>query len=119
MAIRAISTTANMPGPSGNPYSSGIPAADSFQLLSESQKTGEAEDALYEAQIKEVEAWWSSPRYSGIQRPYCAADIVTKRGTQKILYPSSVMASKLFNLIQERLAKGEPIHTSRSSWIFG
>jgi isocitrate lyase len=115
MAIRAISTTAMMSGPSGNPYSHGIPAADSFQLLPESQKTGEAEDALYEAQIKEVEAWWSSPRYAGIKRPYSAADIVTKRGTQKISYPSSVMASKLFNLIQERLAKGEPIHTSRSS----
>ncbi|KAF5132851.1 2-methylisocitrate lyase, mitochondrial [Metarhizium anisopliae] len=110
-AIRAISTTAVMSAPVGNPFSHAIPAADSFQLLPESQKTGEAEDALYEAQIKEVEAWWSSPRYSGIKRPYSAADVVTKRGSQKISYPSSVMAAKLFNLIQERQAKGEPVHT--------
>lgn len=94
-----------------NMFSSGIPAADSFQLLPESQKAGEAEDALYDAQIKEVEAWWASPRYAGIKRPYSAADIVSKRGSQKIAYPSSVMAAKLFDLIQERIAKGEPIHT--------
>ncbi|TWU71918.1 hypothetical protein ED733_002777 [Metarhizium rileyi] len=110
-ALRVISTTAVMSGPAGNPYSHAIPAADSFQLLPESQKTGDAEDALYEAQLKEVEAWWSSPRFAGIKRPYSAADVVTKRGTQKISYPSSVMAAKLFNLVQERQAKGEPIHT--------
>ncbi|KAG5949095.1 hypothetical protein E4U53_006041 [Claviceps sorghi] len=109
--IRAISTTSRMAAPAGNPYSHAIPAADSFQLLPESQKTGEAEDALYESQISEVEAWWSTPRYVGIKRPYSAADVVTKRGTQKISYPSSVMASKLFNLIQERQSRGEPIHT--------
>ncbi|PNY22830.1 Methylisocitrate lyase, mitochondrial [Tolypocladium capitatum] len=107
---RALSTTAGMAFP-GNPFSHAVPPADAFQLLPESQKTGEAEDALYEAQLKEVEAWWSSPRYAGIRRPYSAADVVSKRGTQKIAYPSSVMAGKLFDLIRERGSKGEPIHT--------
>ncbi|KAG5976583.1 hypothetical protein E4U55_007282 [Claviceps digitariae] len=110
-SIRAISTTTGMASPALNPYSHAIPAADSFQLLPESQKAGEAEDALYEAQISEVQAWWSTPRYAGIKRPYSAVDVVTKRGTQKISYPSSVMASKLFNLIQDRQSRGEPIHT--------
>jgi isocitrate lyase len=95
-----------------NPFSASVPPADAFQLLPESQKAGEAEDALYEAQIKEVEAWWSTPRYAGIKRPYSADDVVSKRGSQKISYPSSVMATKLFNLIRERESKGEPIHTS-------
>lgn len=112
IAARTLSTTPRMASAT-NPFSSGIPPADSFQLLPESQKAGEAEDALYDAQIKEVEAWWSSPRYAGIKRPYTAADVVSKRGTQKISYPSSVMASKLFNLIKERSAKGEPIHTRK------
>lgn len=98
-----------MSAPAKNPYASS--PADAFQLLPESQKAGEAEDALYDAQIKEVEAWWSSPRYAGIKRPYTAADVVSKRGSQAIQYPSSVMASKLFNLIRERISKGEPIHT--------
>ena len=94
-----------------NPFSASVPAADAFQLLPESQKPGEAEDALYDAQVKEVEAWWSSPRFQGIKRPYSADDVVSKRGTQKIAYPSSVMAAKLFGLIRERESKGEPIHT--------
>lgn len=92
-----------------NPFSAA--PADSFQLLPESLKTGEAEDALYDAQVKEIEAWWQTDRYAGIKRPYGAAEVASKRGTQKQLYPSSVMAKKLFNLIKERSAQGEPIHT--------
>jgi isocitrate lyase len=97
--------------PLENPVSAALPS-DTFQLLPESQKAGAAEDALYDQQIKDVEAWWASPRYEGIKRPYSAADVVSKRGTQLQSYPSSVMARKLFNLIKEREAKGEPIHTS-------
>ena len=98
--------------PLDNPISAALPS-DSFQLLPESEKAGAAEDALYEQQLKDVEAWWASPRYEGIKRPYSPADVVSKRGSQLQSYPSSVMARKLFNLIKEREAKGEPIHTSR------
>ena len=87
-------------------------ASDSFQLLAESEKAGAAEDSLYEQQLKDVEAWWASPRYDGIKRPYSPADVVSKRGSQMQTYPSSVMARKLFNLIKKREAAGEPIHTS-------
>lgn len=100
--------------PLGNPISAALPS-DSFQLLPESEKAGAAEDALYDQQIKDVEAWWASPRYEGIKRPYSPADVVSKRGSQLQSYPSSVMARKLFDLIQERLATGEPIHTSKFS----
>ncbi|KAG0651638.1 2-methylisocitrate [Hyphodiscus hymeniophilus] len=96
--------------PLQSPISAVLPS-DSFQLLPESEKAGAAEDALYEQQLKDLEAWWASPRYEGIKRPYSAADIVSKRGSQMQSYPSSVMARKLFNLIKEREAKGEPIHT--------
>ncbi len=94
--------------------------SDGFQLLAEKDKAGEAEDALYEQQIKQVEEWWASERYKGIKRPYSAHDIVSKRGSQLQSYPSSVMARKLFNLIKEREADGKPIHTSKyliiSNW---
>lgn len=96
------------------PVSTALPS-DAFQLLPENQKAGAAEDALYERQLKDVEAWWASPRYEGIKRPYSAADVVSKRGSQQQSYPSSVMARKLFNLIKEREPKGEPIHTSLCS----
>jgi isocitrate lyase len=103
--------------PLQNPISAALPS-DSFQLLPESEKSGAAEDALYEQQLKDVESWWASPRYEGIKRPYSAADVVSKRGSQMQSYPSSVMARKLFNLIREREAKGEPIHTSMSILLF-
>ncbi|KAK7750347.1 mitochondrial 2-methylisocitrate lyase [Diatrype stigma] len=96
--------------PVNPPVSTALPS-DAFQLLPEADKAGSAEDALYEQQIKDVEAWWATPRYEGIKRPYSAADVVSKRGSQLQNYPSSVMARKLFNLIKEREAKGEPIHT--------
>ncbi|KAI1101301.1 isocitrate lyase [Jackrogersella minutella] len=96
--------------PVNPPVSTTLPS-DAFQLLPEAEKPGAAEDTLYEQQIKDVEAWWASPRYEGIKRPYTAADVVSKRGSQLQTYPSSLMARKLFNLIKERLAKGEPIHT--------
>ncbi|KAI2610503.1 isocitrate lyase [Hypoxylon sp. NC1633] len=96
--------------PVDTPVSTVLPS-DSFQLLPESQKAGSAEDALYEQQIRDVEAWWTSSRYEGIRRPYTAADVVSKRGSQMQTYTSSLMARKLFNLIKEREAKGEPIHT--------
>ncbi|CAK7275515.1 mitochondrial 2-methylisocitrate lyase [Sporothrix epigloea] len=84
---------------------------DAFQLLPEASKTGTAEESLYQAQLKEVEQWWKSTRFEGIKRPYSAADVVSKRGTQMQQYSSSLMARKLWNLVQERSAVGNPIHT--------
>lgn len=94
------------------PLSTRLPS-DSFQLLSTAEKAGAAEDSLYEAQIKDVEAWWKTPRFEGIKRPYTAADIVSKRGSLQQTYPSSLMARKLFNLLNERYAEGRPVHTSK------
>ncbi|KAI0099874.1 isocitrate lyase [Nemania sp. FL0031] len=112
VSARYISSTATKMSlsPVQPPLSTAL-ASDSFQLLPEAEKAGVAEDALYESQIKDVEAWWSTPRFAGIKRPYTAADVVSKRGSQMQSYPSSVMARKLFNLIKEREAAGEPIHT--------
>lgn len=87
---------------------------DAFQLLPEPEKAGQAEDAIFDEQVKQVEDWWASPRYKGIKRPYSAQDVVSKRGTLQQVYPSSLMARKLFNLFEERAAKGEPVHTSTS-----
>jgi hypothetical protein len=85
---------------------------DAFQLLPEASKAGQAEDALFEEQVRAVKDWWASPRYKGIKRPYSAEDVVSKRGALQQSYPSSLMARKLFNLLEERAAKGEPVHTS-------
>lgn len=93
------------------PVSTALPA-DAYQLLPEASKAGEAEDALFDAQVQQVEDWWASPRYKGIKRPYSAEDVISKRGAMQQTYPSSLMARKLFNLFEEKAAKGEPVHTS-------
>ena len=84
---------------------------DSFQLLPESQKPGKAEDEIYNEQMQQVKDWWASPRYKGIKRPYSPDDVVSKRGTLQQVYPSSLMARKLFNLLEERASEGKPVHT--------
>lgn len=114
--LRPLSTTACRMSPSSlkpvdPPVSSALPG-DSFQLLPEASKAGQAEDALFDEQVQKVKDWWASPRYKGIKRPYSAEDVVSKRGALQQTYPSSLMARKLFNLFEERAAKGEPVHTS-------
>jgi len=120
-SVRLLSTTVrrrtSLP-PVSPPLTTALPS-DSFQLLPESQKAGAAEDALYEQQIEAVETWWRTPRFHGISRPYTAADVVSKRGSQQQSYPSSTMARKLWDLIREREARGEPLHTSESRAVAG
>ena len=48
-----------------NPPVSTTHPADAFQLLPESQKV-DAEDALFEEEVKQVEAWWATDRYKNI-----------------------------------------------------
>jgi isocitrate lyase len=113
--LRPLSTTAYRMSSSlqavDPPVSTALPG-DSFQLLPEASKAGQAEDALFDEQVQAVRDWWASPRYKGIKRPYSAEDVVSKRGALQQSYPSSLMARKLFNLLEERAAKGEPVHTS-------
>jgi isocitrate lyase len=86
-------------------------ATDAFQLLSTEEKAS-AEDDIFNAQVQHVKEWWASPRYEGIKRPYSAETVVSKRGALQQVYPSSLMARKLFNLLEERAKEGKPVHTS-------
>ena len=102
--------------PNVNPLLSSVLPSDSYQLLATSEKTGAAEEALFTQEVKDVKQWWATPRFEGIQRPYSAEDVVSKRGALQQTYPSSLMARKLFNLLKERAAAGEPVHTSEKTW---
>lgn len=86
--------------------------SEHFQLLSTEEKAGPGEDALFDRQVEDVKKWWASPRYEGIKRPYSPEDVVIKRGSLQQIYPSSLMARKLFNLLKTRALLGKPIHTS-------
>lgn len=97
-------TPVEPPLPSGHP-------TESFQLLPEADKPS-AEDEAFNIQVQQVKEWWASPRYQGIKRPYSAEQVVSKRGTLQQVYPSSLMARKLFDLLEERMKEGKPVHTS-------
>ncbi|KAJ5632734.1 isocitrate lyase [Penicillium lividum] len=106
LALRSFTCAyPRMSSPPVQPLSTTLPS-DAYQLLSTAEKAGAAEDALpRRASMVEL------PRYEGIKRPYSAEDIVSKRGSLQQSYPSSLMARKLFNLLNERAAAGEPVHT--------
>ena len=108
--VRAVSTRNLFVDP---PSSKTLPS-DSYQLLSADKKAGTAEDDLFNHQVENVNDWWASSRYEGIKRPYSAEDVVSKRGTMQQSYPSSLMARKLFNLLQAKANVGEPLHTSET-----
>jgi isocitrate lyase len=86
-------------------------SSNSYQMLPTSSKAGLAEEELFDQQVQDVEMWWASERFEGIKRPYSPEDVVSKRGSMLQTYPSSIMAQKLFNLLNERAAAGDPVHT--------
>lgn len=86
---------------------------DSFQSLSTSEKAGKAEVDKFASQVERLNQWWNSPRFAGLKRPYSAEDVASKQGSLQQTYPSSLMAQKLFALLEEKAEKGLPLHTSK------
>ena len=46
-----------------------------------------------------------------MKRPYTAAQVVAKRGTLPISYPSDVLAKKLWASLTQHYKNGTPSHT--------
>lgn len=60
------------------------------------------EDAQFAAEVAEVKRWWSDSRWRQTKRPFTAEQIVAKRGTLKIDYPSNVQSKKLWKILESR-----------------
>lgn len=60
----------------------------------------EDEDRQYAADVQAVENWWKDDRWRFTKRPFTAEQIVAKRGTLKIDYPSNVQAKKLWRTLE-------------------
>lgn len=91
------------------------------------------EDQLFKDEVAKVNEWWKvsvagtgliptrsspspspvlqSPRWAGLVRPYTAEQVVSKRGTIELSYPSNAQGKKLFSLLKQKAAKGEVSHT--------
>ncbi|KAG7443139.1 isocitrate lyase icl [Guyanagaster necrorhizus] len=70
-----------------------------------------SERAAFAEEVRKVEEWWKSPRFARVTRPYTAAQVVAKRGTIPIQYPSNVQGKKLWKLLSEHAKRGTPSHT--------
>ena len=90
-----------------------------------------AERIAFEQEVRELEQRWKvksfaeriylpridltpppqGPRYARIKRPYTAAQVVSKRGTIPISYPSDIQGKKLWKLLTEHWKTKTPSHT--------
>lgn len=61
-----------------------------------------AEDQKYLDEVNAVKQWWTDSRWRYTKRPFTAEQIVAKRGTLKVEYPSNVQSKKLWKLLEER-----------------
>lgn len=60
------------------------------------------EDQIYAAEVAAVKKWWTESRWRYTKRPFTAEQIVAKRGTLKIEYPSNAMSKKLWDVLEGR-----------------
>ncbi|GAB4859458.1 hypothetical protein Ancab_010926 [Ancistrocladus abbreviatus] len=64
------------------------------------------EEARFEAEVAEVQAWWNTERFKLIGRPYSARDVVSLRGSLHQSYASNDMAKKLWHTLKMHHANG-------------
>jgi isocitrate/methylisocitrate lyase len=74
--------------------------------------TVDEEAREFEQRVRELEAWFNTPRFAAIKRPYSASSVVSKQGSHRPLpLPSALVSEKLFNLLQDAAKDGRPLHT--------
>lgn len=62
----------------------------------------ESEDQKYLDDVNAVKQWWNDSRWRYTKRPFTAEQIVAKRGTLKVEYPSNTQSKKLWKLLEDR-----------------
>lgn len=62
----------------------------------------DAEERQFQAEVAEVQKWWSDSRWRQTKRPFTAEQIVSKRGNLRIEYPSNAQAKKLWQTVETR-----------------
>lgn len=74
--------------------------------IAEKLKMGniDQEEQQYLQEVEAVKQWWTDSRWRFTRRPFTAEQIVQKRGTLKIQYPSNNLSKKLWQLMEERFA---------------
>lgn len=60
------------------------------------------EEQKFQEEVNAVKQWWQDSRWRYTKRPFTAEQIVAKRGTLKIDYPSNAQSKKLWRILEER-----------------
>jgi len=69
------------------------------------------EEANFKSEVQQVKQWWKSKRFARVVRPYTAEQVVSKRGTLRLTYPSDQMAKKLWGVLEKHDANKTTSHT--------
>jgi len=59
----------------------------------------------------EIEAWFASPRFQDVRRPYGAKDVATLRSSLQTEYPANRQSKKLWGMLKHHQATGTFSHT--------
>lgn len=70
-----------------------------------------SETESFKQEVAAVEQWWKHSRFAQVKRPYTAAQVVSKRGTLPIQYPSDTQGKKLWGLLSKHWEAKTPSHT--------
>lgn len=70
-----------------------------------------SEHAIFKQEVEVVEQWWKNPRFKHVKRPYTAEQVVSKRGTLPIQYPSDAQGKKLWALLEKHWKSRTASHT--------
>jgi hypothetical protein len=73
------------------------------------------EEQKYLQEVEDVKRWWSDSRWRHTKRPFTAEQIVQKRGTIKIEYPSNTQAKKLWRIVEDRFKVSLTPHIDATS----
>ncbi|ESK92168.1 isocitrate lyase [Moniliophthora roreri MCA 2997] len=72
----------------------------------------EEEEAQFQSRIKDMDSFFSQPRFKSTKRPYTAQDIASKQGSLPVLpLPSNLLADKLHALFTNAADAGKPVLT--------
>lgn len=68
----------------------------------------EQEEQKFLQDVEQVKNWWKDSRWRYTKRPFTAEQIVAKRGTLTIDYPSNAQSKKLWKILEHRFAVRDP-----------
>eukprot|EP00931_Biecheleriopsis_adriatica_P021803 TRINITY_DN1415_c0_g1_i1.p1 TRINITY_DN1415_c0_g1~~TRINITY_DN1415_c0_g1_i1.p1 ORF type:complete len:545 (-),score=157.68 TRINITY_DN1415_c0_g1_i1:60-1694(-) len=77
----------------------------------EMRSVASAEDAAYEARLKEMSAFMSQERFKHTTRPYKVEDVVKLQGTMPLHFTGAKISDKLYTMLRDHQAKGTCSHT--------